>query len=393
MLPDALRDLTSQQPPFASVCLDATRVDRASQDDVALRWEAQKRHLLDAGAPPETVEALGAAATAETGLGGEHARVVVASGDRVVLDLVLPGRPARDESLFGPVPHLMPVARALSGAATYAVVRVDRAGADIEVVGPLGRTKGSESVEGGHELLHKVAGGGFSQKRYQARVEDSWARNASAVADELDRVVRTDRPEVVLVAGDDNAISELTGQAGEEVTRRMMRLESGGRAAGISAEAEQAAIDAALGEHRDTAREEVLSAFREQLSRQQRAVEGLGPVVDALRRGQVERVLLQDDPTSTARRWVGGEPLQVGMSQEDAVGAGAQEAQEVRADAGLVWALVGSDADLTLVGEDEVRLEDGIGALLRWSDTATEHHDVPSMPGHGQGPGMTQNIE
>jgi hypothetical protein len=393
MLPDAVTELTKQQPPFASVCLDASRVDPASEDDVALRWEQQAQHLTAAGTPPSTVRALEGAATAPTGLGGEHARVVVASGDQVVLDLVLPGRPARDESVFGPVPHLMPVARALSGAMRYALVRLDRAGADIEVLSPWGTPERREQVEGGHDVLHKVAGGGFAQKRYQARVEDSWAHNAGSVAEELDRIVRVDRPELVLVAGDDNAISELTKHAGAELARRLVRLDSGGRAAGISEEAERAAIEKAVGERREEVRRQLLDEFNEQLSRQQRAVAGLGPVVGALRRGQVERLLLHDDPSSTARLWVGEQPLQVGLSRQDAVDAGAEAPVEVRADAAFVWALVGSDAHITLLAPDEAKIQDGIGAVLRWSDPATEHLDAPSMPGHGQSPGMPEKVE
>jgi hypothetical protein len=81
--------------------------------------------------------------------------------------------------------------------------------------------------------------------------------------------------------------------------------------------------------------------------------------------------------------------LQLGLTEQEARDAGAQSPQEVRADAAITWALVGSDADLTLVEDDDVELVDGIGAVLRWSDEATEHTGVPSMPGHGEQPGTT----
>ena len=58
----------------------------------------------------------------------------------------------------------------------------------------------------------------------------------------------------------------------------------------------------------------------------------------------------------------------------------------------VLWALLGSDGDLALVEAGEVELIGGIGALLRWSDPATSHEHVPSMPGHGQAPG-TGNLE
>ncbi len=393
MLSAALEPLKGVAPPFASVAVDASRVSRATGDDPAPRWEQQARRLRELGAPEDTITALAEAVMAQTGMGGEHTRVAVASGSRVVLDLVLPDRPARDECLFGPVPHLMPVARALADAVPYAVVRLDRAGADLELVGPYGGTDRTEVVEGGHDVLHKVPGGGWSQRRYQERVEDSTARNVGHVVERLSQVVRRERPQLVLVTGEDEAMAELRGHAPPELSDRLVVLDSGGRAAGTDAEAEQEAIDAALHDYREQTRRELLDTFAEQISRQQRAVEGLAPVVEALRRGQVDRLLLHDDPTSTLRLWVGEQPLQLGMTRQDSIEAGAAAPTEVRADAALTWALVGSDAEITLVPQDEVSLEGGIGALLRWSDEATEHLDVPSMPGHGEPPGMTGNVE
>lgn len=393
MLPASLSRLTDIPGPFATAAIDASRVDPASSGDVQVRWEDEARRLLELGAPQAVVDAMSAAATAQTGLGGERTRVVVASGDRVVLDLVVPGRPVRPEALYGPVPQLMPVVRALSGAVTYAVARVDRAGADLEVRTPTGAEAEAEEVEGGHDVLHKTAAGGWSQRRYQARAQDSWDQNAGEVADRLASIVRQDKPQVVLVAGDESAIASLRRQVAPEVEERLVVLDSGGRAAGTSEEAEQEAVDRALEQHAGQRRAALLDRFREQLGRQQEAVEGVGPVVEALRRGQVEELLLHDDPSSTLRLWVGEEPLQLGLTEQDARAAGATRPQQTRADAALVWALLGSKAGMTLLPDGEQELLEGIGAVLRWSDEATKHLAAPSMPGHGQGPGMPENIE
>jgi len=387
MLSQMLAPLKGATAPFTSVAVDASRVNRAGGDDAAQHWEQQARHLRELGAPDDVVEVLGDAVTAPTGVGGEHTRVAVAAGGRLVLDLVLPGRPARDESLHGPVPHLVPVARALADAVPYAVVRLDRAGADIEVVGPSGEVEKAEEVAGDHDVLHKVPGGGWSQRRYQERVEDSAARNVGHVADHLDRLVRRERPQLVLVMGDEEAVAELRERAGAELSERLVVLGSGGRAAGTSAEAEQHAVEAALEEHRRRRRAQLLDTFEEQRNRQQRAVESVEDVVEVLRRGQVERLLLQDDPTSTLTLWVGEQPLQLATTEQGARDAGASQPAEVRADAAILWALLGSDADITFVEADEVALQGGIGALLRWSDPATPHERVPSMPGHGEAPG------
>lgn len=386
MLTELLKPLTRAAAPFTSVSLDATRKDRAANDHIDLRWAAQARHLESLGAARKTIAALGDAALEPTGRGGDLTRLLVAAEDQVLLDLLLPGRPVREESAFGPAPHLMPAFRALSDACPYAVARVDRAGAELEVVSPFGLTEEREEVVGEHDVVHKVSGGGWAQKRYQTRVEDSWERNAAEVAKELDKVVRRHRPDVVLVEGDEHAIAALLGHAGSEVRERAVRLGSGGRAVGTSEEAERAHIRQALDDHRDAARRGLLDRFAEQLNREQDAVDGLGPVVEALRRGQVATLVLHDDPSSTAHLWVGAEPLQMGLTEQEARAAGAEHPRQSRADAALTWALVGSDAELLLVG-DAVELRDGIGALLRWSDQSNERLGAPSMPGPRSGAG------
>lgn len=389
-------ELQSATPPFASVTMDVTASDRATEDDLGLRWRAACEELKAEGAPEDVVDLLGDRVLNPTGLGGEHTRVVVADSERVVLDRVVPGRPARPErpeTGYGPVPVLTGLLRAASRFVPHAVVRIDHAGADIEYVTSLDGRSEEEQVEGGHNELHKVPSGGMSTRRIESRVEDSWARNAEAVAKELDALCRRHDLEVVAVAGEDDSWGALQHSVAGHVAERLVRLDSGGRAAGTSEEAEAEALREALDAHRAAERARLLDEFNEQSTRQQRGVEGLGDVVDALRRGQVEHVLLRDDPTSTLTLWAGEEPLQLGMTEEEARDAGAQKPVEVRADAALAQAVLGSGADLVLVEDADVELVDGIGALLRWSDEATAHDRAPSMPGHGEGPGFTENPE
>jgi hypothetical protein len=274
----------------------------------------------------------------------------------------------------------------------YAVVRVDRAGADIEVVGFTGSEE-QEQVEGGHDVLHKVGGGGWSQRRYQSRVEDSWEHNAATVAKEVESVVRRHRPDVVLVGGDEHAVEALTRHLDGEALPVVVTVDGISRAAGAHEDGQSTAVSQALQEWRRAARAAIVDEYSEEVSRQQRAVEGLDSVVSALRRGQVERLLLNDDPTSTLELWAGEQPLQLGLTEQDSRDAGAVSPQQARADAVVVWALVGSSAEATLVEPDELQLTQGIAALLRWSDEATAHGRVPSMPGHGEPPGGSENPE
>lgn len=383
-----LSPLLHSESPVASVALDVSRLDEAGAHEVSLRWEAQHRRLLELGAPEPTVQAAGEAVLQPTGHGGAVGKLVVADADGVLLDLLLPHPPVRDEATYGPAPHLMPAVRSLSGAASYVLARVDRAGADIEVVGMLGEPADAEQVDGGHDVLHKVPGGGWSQRRYQARVEDSWERNAAEVARELDTIVLRHKPELVLIAGDPQAVSALLEHAGGAVRSRIVQLDTGGRAEGTSEESEQKAIDDAVFAHQSAQRAELLDRFGSALAREQEAVDGLDGVIEVLRRGQVDELLLHDDPSAAHTLWVGTEPLQFGRTAEQARDAGAQNAREERADAVLLSALMATDGGITLLNPMDIELADGIGALLRWSDRATPHSHTASMPGHGEAPGQ-----
>ena len=239
-------------------------------------------------------------------------------------------------------------------------------------------------VTGEHDVLHKVPGGGLSHRRIQARVEDSWARNAAEVAKELDALVARHRPAAVLLDGDKIAVADVLDAASGRVAEIAVRLHSGSRAEGASTEARDAELEGVLVQHVRAQREALLERFGTEEGRQGAAVQSLPDVVEVARRAQIEELLLHDDPMSTDRLWIGEQPLQIGLSREEVETLGATNPQEVRADTALVWALVHADSGLTLLDPDQRELRNGIAALLRWSDRSTPHDAVPSMPGHGQ---------
>jgi hypothetical protein len=384
---DWLNPLVGRSGPFATVALDVTREAPESAHEIELRWEGHERRLRSLGASPATIAAFEDAAVAPTGRAGRAGRLLVTADDALVLDLVLPQPPVRELTTVGPVPHLMPAVRAFANCAPHLLVQVNRSGADIDVVGILGEQAAHQEVEGDHDVMHKVPGGGWSHRRFQQRVEDSWERNAEEVAAEVDRLFRRFAPEVVLVTGDEHALSALTAALVKPVLDKLVRIEGGGRAAGTSQEALHESAERALARHiadRDGA---LVDAFAGARGRQREAVQGLDSVVDALRRAQVAQLLLHDDPTSDATLWVGDKPLDLGLARDDVTALGVSDPTEVPASAALVWALLGSGGGITLVDPAQVRLTGGIGALLRWTDGSTPHDGAPSMPGHGQSRG------
>lgn len=338
---DWLKPLTELEGPFASVTLDASNLDPVSREHLAQAWSGARRTLERDGASEDTLAALEEAVTADNDGSGERTHVLCAADGHVVLDVRTPGRPAREQAGLGPVPSIMAAVQALDGLPGHAVVRLDRQGADIEVLDSAKDVVTSTQVSGADDELRKVAPGGSSQRRFQARAEDSWKHNATQVAEELDRITRSHDLAVIFVEGDDHMVSHLRSQASGAVADLLLHLETGGRAAGTSGEAEVTAREAALARQR-VERDAALVERYGDASGAGRAVEGWAAVTGAVERAQADHVLV------------------------DSRVAAAPEVD------GLLFSLAATGAELSVISQPFEPLE-GIGAILRWNDESTEH--------------------
>lgn len=362
---------TDESGPFATVYLDASRTDEAAVQEVPLRWRRTREHLTEQGAPGALLDRLEETALEPTGEGGPHGLALVGAGESVLLNRVLPRPPARETASWSPLPHVMALVRQEAYVVPYVLLVVDREGADFTVVGPRGEEVASHEVEGTDDVIRKVHPGGWSSARYQRRAEDSWEKNGAQVARELDRTVRRHGARMVMVAGDLRATAAMLDHVSGGTREILVELEHGSRSAGASDKLMLDEVDELVVRTATSDAVATMDAFAQERGRDGAAAEGLAPVVAALQRAQVQALLLQDNPSSTATLWVGSEPLQLGTSREDVEALGAQDTREDRADAAIVRALVGTDAELVLVPPGGPDLDGGIGALLRYADAST----------------------
>ena len=349
---DWLKPLTSLDGPFACATLDASNLDPVTRSRRLAAWGSARRELGRRGADDETLAVLEEAVTDPAGA-GERTRVVCASQGHLVLDVGMDGRPRRESSSFGPVPRLMEVVRGLDGKETHAVVRLDREGADIEVIDPNGAIVTATDVTGEHDELRKVGAGGASQRRFQARAEDSWKHNANQIAAELDRLVRRLRLGAVFLEGEEHMASYLVEQASGPTAELLVRLDTGGRAAGTSETAEASARDAALARRRVERDARLLERFGDAKGAGS-TVEGWSAVTEAVARAQVAHVLLHPDVWD-------GEPEAPGASEPT---SGDRDPNA------LIWSLAPVGAEISLVAQP-FDAKDGVAAILRWNDAST----------------------
>ena len=100
------------------------------------------------------------------------------------------------------------------------------------------------------------------------------------------------------------------------------------------------------------------------------AVTGTASVVEALRKSQVETLVLADQPDDE-KLLVGPSPLILGTEQGDMDALGVQEVQSVPAERALIAAAVASDAGLVVVPRSAMPGDIPVAAVLRYTDDST----------------------
>jgi hypothetical protein len=358
--------------PFATVCADVTHTTENADTELDLRVRAISERLAEQGAPEPVVEAV-RGRLLEGNEGGEagtlKGRAVVVSADgSVVLDQALVDAPLREIAEWAPRPDLTPVLRQLPGRVPHIVVLTDRVGADITYVGATGEVDEVKSVDGDDFHIRKVQVGGWAHLRFQHNAENKWVHNADAVAGQISSMARRLSPRFVLVAGDVRARQILTDRASDLWSDLIVSMDEGGRAAGADREPVDRRVAELIAEHEAREDAEALEQI-EAAGAHGLSVTGTAAVVEALRKGQVETLVVTDDPGDDTLL-VGGSPLELGLDQQDMEALGTH-GETVPADRALLAAAVASNAGVVMVPRSAMPDDVPVAAVLRYSDAST----------------------
>lgn len=383
---DWLKPLLGHQGPFATLHLDATPSEQAAERDVEGRWNAARRDLAQQGATPAVLDAIAEVVLRPTRVPGPHGRVVIADDSGVLVDRVVSNPPTGTTCSWAQVPALVQAALAADESVELLKVAVDRAGADFARVGPGG--KAHSTFQAPHDEIEKTASTGTKRSRIESRAEDSWARNAAAVAAEIERHVAETRPELVLLTGDVRAVSLTRGALTAPTAEMVVEVPGGGRTAGVNEGAFAERVAEALDSYRERRRERVLAELRQELGRESNAVTSVDDVVAVLARGQVKDLVLAEEygtggsAVNGRTLWIGPDPMHIAATRSELEDVGVTERlEELPASVALVRAAVGQDAGLTFAPEGSVGLIDGVAATLRWRDDGTPTEVLASMSG------------
>ena len=358
--------------PYATVCADVTHTSENADAELDLRVRGVAGRLAEQGAPEAVVEAV-RAQLLEGNDGGQAGTlrgraVVVASDGSVVLDQALVAAPTREVADWSPQPELLPLVRQLPGRVPHIVVLIDRVGADITYVGATGQVEVEETVQGDDFQIQKVQVGGWAHHRYQHNSENKWVHNADQVAEHLASMTRRLDARFVLVAGDVRARQILTDRAGDSWKDLVVAMDEGGRAAGADREPVDRREAELVAEHEARAVADAVEKI-EAAAAHGLSVSGTDAVVEAMRKGQVETLVLADEPEDE-KLLVGDSPLVLGVNQHDMDALGTH-GTVVPHDRALLAAAVASSAGVVLVPRSAMPNGAAVAAVLRYTDDST----------------------
>jgi hypothetical protein len=358
-----LAELVRRPGPFLSLYLHTERdVENATQRE-RTRWRTVRSDLRDREVPTGVLEEIDPLVP-DAHLAGD-CLAVIADADRILHVEHGPAVSRNDIGMWGPLPHLLPIVRWRQADPTYVVVTIDRTGADL-----FGIRRGSPElhaeVEGEHDVIRKVQAGGWSQRRYQQRAEDSWEQNAEQVADRVTRLADRIEPEFVAVAGDVRAVALLRESLAERVDELVHVIEKEiPRKLGEDDPVPED-VWALVQQHVRERTEALLARFEEERGQHDKAVDGADATARALAMSQVAVLLIGAELDADRTLWFGPDPASLAATDRELKELGVDSPEEGPAGDVLVRAALGTGAGIRVL-DDADGIEHGVGALLRWT--------------------------
>lgn len=191
-----------------------------------------------------------------------------------------------DENLFFVFdrPHLYPLIKLVSQNRRFAVVQADTNSAHIYVFGR-GEVFSREDIQ--NEKTNRSEVGGWSQMRYQRHVDNFHQQHAKEVMTELEKLVRNERIERVILAGDETVIIPIL-QA--ELSKELEDKIIGTTPLSVNAPEHEVleAADKIVHQHETLEDMKLIETLKEQDYENGLGVTSIGKVLPALLNGQVQ---------------------------------------------------------------------------------------------------------
>ena len=366
-----LSDVLAAPGPFVTVHVGAESAVEQAADRYDLAWKAVMQRLEQEGVPAPVREAIAEAkGTHDEG----EARLVVASVPeaRVVLAEPVSTRPATDVVDVAVLPDLLPIVTDTSTQVPHVVVHADRTGADVVAYYDTGKVTSEVTVKGRTLHLRKVQGGGWAHLHYQHRAENQWRENAKEIRETAMQLAEQVGAELIIGVGDERELTFVKEGLSQPWDGRWLEV-SGGRSGDGSEQAVEQRVRDAVSLHSAAESLQLLADYAQERGQAKRACDGLVDVVEALRKAQVQTLILTTDADQHSTLWFGEDPSQLGTRRADVEALGATDPQEGPLVTVLLRAALATGADVQLVPhQSEQSPQSGLGALLRYADPTAD---------------------
>jgi hypothetical protein len=288
---------------------------------------------------------------------------------RVVLAEPVSTRPATDVVDVAPLPDLLPLVTDMTSQVPHVVVHTDRTGADVEAFFDTDQVADEITVKGRTLHLTKVQGGGWAHHRYQHRSENQWRENAKEIRETVVQLAEQVGAELIVGVGDERELTYVREGLGQPWDATWVEVPGGRGQDGSEALVAQRVRDV-VSLHAAAESLSLLADYAQERGQAKRACDGLRDVVEALRKAQVQTLILTTDADKHSTLWYGEEPSQLGTSRADVEALGATSPQEGPLITVLLRAALATGADVQLVPhQSEQSPQSGLGALLRYADS------------------------
>jgi len=365
--PHDLTAVLSAEGPFVTVHVESESALERAQDKYDLQWRGVLTQLAELGVDERTREAVGAAKGSHDE--GESRLVVATPADGTVRLAVSLGTPPRRPVVdLAPLPHLLPLLDDVTTRVPHVVVLADRTGADVSAHYDTAHVAGQVTVKGHAPDIRKVPVGGWSHLRYLHRAENGWEANAREIVEAVVQLADAVDAQVVVAAGDQRELTLVREHLPVRLQDRFLTVEGGRGQDGSTALVRQRVADAVS---RLVAQQtlDLLDGYAQERGQGKRAVDGVEDVVAALRKAQVETLLVTTDAPGYSTLLFGPEPTHLGTTAADLAALGVDDPQEGPMTDVLIRAALGTSAGVQLVPHElATSPRGGVGAVLRYAD-------------------------
>lgn len=284
---DDLRPLLDAEGPFLTMLVPAPSHHADAADRLAIRAKNALRDVSDTWDTDELEAELSALPH-----DGGAAVIVLRAADGTT-HVEFTDDPVEATTFEGPRPRLASLIESRQRTVAHVVVEADKAGATLMAFDG-GEILASEIVEGDTDIIHRGHPGGWSQRRFQQRAENTWEENADDVAESTNELAERVDARLVAVAGPTRARTMVVAALNELVKNDAYQVESieAGDVDGIAAEVTRLTADVAASDAK-----EAIERARESMAT---ADDFDGDVLAALRAGRVDTLLVHDDGDTTA---------------------------------------------------------------------------------------------